>query len=177
MRSLALFFLMLLSCFSINEAKAQTATFAVAGGCLIEPLPSLTWSGSARDFYYTRSNTWVLPMDAPSILRFAFRIRCPNGTVFTPNLSGTVDGGGNFQLRRNGSGPDAIVYRMCHFSSATSTSCLRIVSSNTRTAWNVTGTGAEQVFWFGPQVNYGLNPIKPLLAGSYTDTLTLALYF
>lgn len=177
MRSLALFFLMLLSCFSINDAKAQTATFAVAGGCLIEPLPTLTWSGSSRDFFTQRNNSWVLPTGTTTPLRFAFRIRCPNGTVYTPGFNGTVDANGNFLMRKDGNGPAGIAYRICQVSTATVTSCTRTMTPNTRIAWNLTGTGSEQVWWFGTWVNHGASPVRPIPAGTYTDTLTLALYF
>lgn len=175
-RLLALIVLMA-SLFVVGEAKAQTATFVVAGGCLIEPLPTLSWSGSSRDFFTNRTNTWALPAGSTTPLRFQFRIRCPNGTVFTPGFNGTVDANSNFLMRKDGTGPAAIAYRICQFANSTTTSCGRNMTPNTRIAWNITGTGSDQTFWFGAIVNHGVSPIRPIPAGTYTDTTTFVLYF
>lgn len=187
--------LTLLGLISASNASANTATFAVANGCLIAPLQSVVFNGFENSLIQVASSTSGQAPNPTNAMRFPVTIRCPNGTSYRfsfDSANGVDATRNNSRMMRQllpggGFGPASIHYFLSPRSANAGTS---VPSGMVGTGPNAlphatvptytarVGDGNDQTIWVQP-IFMGRNnhPVIPLPAGTYQDTLTLVLYF
>jgi hypothetical protein len=176
-------------------ASANTATFAVANGCLIAPLQSVVFNGFENSLILVANNTSGQAPTPQNLMRFPVTIRCPVGTSYRfsfDSANGVDATRNNSRMMRQllpggGFGPASIHYFLSPRNAASGTTqpsgmtgtgpgVLPHASVPTYTAR--VGDGNDQTIWIQPLfMGRNQHPVIPLPAGTYQDTLTLALYF